>query len=302
MQRYARQQSRWISAETLAEALAADLGSLSLVLDRLEAEGLLRRAQLLEQSDAWRLAVPLERIALVTLLDAFGANLEEVLAEYSDPRGSLDRRDNLNEMRDGIETDLAAYFALPAESATASETASDTANDAANETSAPGSTAAVQPQFVPSQPPHLPLADSQVNAAERQDDAPENAASLPPIPERSAYPAFVNPLNPTPSAQWFRRRSARTAPQTEPSESAEPDASDAAVPETSPNPAEFTDSAPAPALGRDEVEDAAPPIMPSETSETRFHFGAAVAREKVDPKVVDPTTVDSEEKERQSHG
>ena len=42
-----------------------------------------------------------ERIALVTLLDAFGANLEEVLAEYSDPRGSLDRRDDLNEMRDG---------------------------------------------------------------------------------------------------------------------------------------------------------------------------------------------------------
>lgn len=305
MQRYARQQSRWISAETLAKALAADPGSLSVVLDRLEAEGLLRRAQLLEQSDAWRLAMPLERIALVTLLDAFGANLEEVLAEYSDPRGSLDRRDNLNEMRDGIETDLAAYFALPAESATASETASDTANDAANATGAPGSTAAVQPQFVPSQPlqpPHLPLANSQVNAAERQDDASENAASLPPIPERSAYPAFVNPLNPTPSAQWFRRRSARTAPQAEPSESAEPDAADAAVPETSPNPAEFTDSAPAPALGRDEAEDAAPPIMPSETSETHFHFGAAVTREKVDPEVVDPTTVDSEEKERQPHG
>lgn len=357
MQRYARQQSRWISAETLAEALAADLGSLSVVLDRLEAEGLLRRAQLPEQSDAWRLAMPLERIALVTLLDAFGANLEEVLAEYSDPRGSLDRRDDLNEVRDGIETDLAAYFALPAESATASETASktasDTANDAANETSAPGSTTAVQPQFVPSQPPHLPLADSQVNAAERQDDVPENAASLPPIPERSAYPAFVNPLNPTPSAQWFRRRSARTAPQAEPSESAEPDAPDAAVPEASPNPAAFTesaarlepetvakvdptvdsvvdptvdpangardslsdsdersdrlsppsgDSAPAPALDRDEAEDTAPPIMPSETSETRFHFGAAVTREAVDPEVVDPKAVDSEEKERQPHG
>jgi DNA-binding MarR family transcriptional regulator len=298
MQRYARQQSRWIPVETLAEALAADLGSLSVVLDRLEAEGLLRRAQLPEQSDAWRLAMPLERIALVTLLDAFGANLEEVLAESSDPRGSLDRRDNLNEMRDGIETDLAAYFALPAESATAS----DKLNGAANETSAPGSTDALQPQFVPSQPPHPSLADSQVNAAERQDDASENAASLPPIPERSAYPAFVNPLNPTPSAQWFRRRSARTAPQAEPSKSAEPDASDAAVPETSPNPAEFTDSAPAPALDRDEAEDTASPIMPSETSETRFHFGAAVTREKVDPEAVDPTTVDSEEKERQPHG
>ena len=329
--------------------MAADLGSLSVVLDRLEAEGLLRRAQLPEQSDAWRLAMPLERIALVTLLDAFGANLEEVLAEYSDPRGSIDLRVDLNEMRDGIETDLAAYFALPTESKTASETASDTANDVANETSALGRTAAVQPQFMASQPPNLPLADSQVNAAERQDDASENAASPPPIPERSAYPAFVNPLNPTPSAQWFRRRSARTAPQAEPSESAEPDAPDAAVPETSPNPAEFTnsaprlepeavakvdptvdsaldpangardslsdsdegsdrfsppsgDSAPAPAVDRDEAEDAAPPIMPSETSETHFHFGAAVTREKVDPEVVDPTTVDSEEKERQPHG
>ena len=357
MQRYARQQSRWISAETLAEALAADLGSLSLVLDRLEAEGLLRRAQLPEQSDAWRLAMPLERIALVTLLDAFGANLEEVLAESSDLRGSLDRRDSLNEVRDGIETDLAAYFALPAESKTASETTSDTANDAANAISAPGSTAAVQPQFVPSQPlqpPHLPLADSQVNAAERQDDVSENAASLPPIPERSAYPAFVNPLNPTPSAQWFRRRSARTAPQAEPTESAEPDAPSAAIPETSPNPEEFTDSAPrlepeavakvdpaadpavdpangardslsdsgersnrlnppsgnsapAPALDSDEAEDTAPPIMPKETSETHFRFGAAVSREAVDPEAidpeaVDPKAVDPEEKERQPHG
>lgn len=330
MQRYARQQSRWISAETLAEALAADLGALSLVLDRLEAEGLLRRAQLPEQSDAWRLAMPLERIALVTLLDAFGANLEEVLAESTDPRGSLDRRDDLNEMRDGIETELAAYFALPAET----ETASGTANDAAEETSTPSSTAALRPEFAPSQPPYLLLADSQVNAAERQDDASENAPSLPPIPERSAYPAFINPLNPTPSAQWFRRRSARTAPQAEPTESEEPeqDAPDAAVPETSPNPAELSDSAAhleteaaaeadptngakdslsdsdeersdrlnppsgdsarAPVLDRDEAEDTAPPDMPNESSEKRFRFGAAVTREEVT----------REEKERQSHG
>ena len=174
----------------------------------------MRRAQLPEQSDARRLAMPLERIALVTLLDAFGANLEEVLAESNDPRGSLDRRDDLNEMRDGIETDLAAYFALPAESETASKTASDTANDAANETSAPGSTAAVQPQFVPSQPlqPPISLWPTPINAAERQDDVPENAAPCRPF-QSGAPTRLCQPVNPTPSAQWFRRRSAWTAPR-----------------------------------------------------------------------------------------